>query len=318
MNILLISNEPGAESSISTLLEPQYLPLTNAATVTEAIHYLAQDPVDAILFSFNDVNEAHTIRLELKNRQERESLFDPLTILLCHSAVTQKAYNLCLAGVFDYYVVTKPAYDSYALNAVLHRMLGLHQRSQTSEVQNKHIMFKVYQQLTEMLQSMEKMISHNLEQQKAIPEEVKQTVLALQTNLSALLQPVPSLYDLNQLNLPQASLTPPVETMAQKFWQELEYLNKLLKIEQNNTQNSLYQLEQAGADKEHSKALIVKDNPVDAMILQTLLEQIGFRVESVSSFKAALKILSRYVPSVIFLDQELPDSSGLDLLYQIK
>ena len=64
--------------------------------------------------------------------------------------------------------------------------------------------------------------------------------------------------------------------------------------------------------------LVVDDDPDIRALLRRWLKLDGFRVESVDSGEAAMQCLTRMLPHAVCLDLELPGSSGLETLRQIK
>jgi two-component system LytT family response regulator len=69
------------------------------------------------------------------------------------------------------------------------------------------------------------------------------------------------------------------------------------------------------------KALIVEDNAFMATVLQDLLQQYCSDIsvlEIASSGKEALRLITSEQPDVVFLDIELPDMTGFELLQQLE
>ncbi|MFN8142803.1 MAG: LytTR family DNA-binding domain-containing protein [Bacteroidia bacterium] len=68
------------------------------------------------------------------------------------------------------------------------------------------------------------------------------------------------------------------------------------------------------------KTLIVEDDPISEEILKDLVEQCDSTVkvtDSCGSVKQAIKKIEKLDPDLVFLDVELPDGSGFDLLKKI-
>jgi len=64
--------------------------------------------------------------------------------------------------------------------------------------------------------------------------------------------------------------------------------------------------------------LIVDDDSSYRRLLKNVLQQIGARFEEVTDASEALKQISKSVPSLIIMDINLPDNSGLGLLKKIR
>ncbi len=64
--------------------------------------------------------------------------------------------------------------------------------------------------------------------------------------------------------------------------------------------------------------IIVNDNPVEADILQELLETNGYRVETKANGKNALNNISERKPNLILLGDRLPDINPFTLLAKLK
>lgn len=64
--------------------------------------------------------------------------------------------------------------------------------------------------------------------------------------------------------------------------------------------------------------LIVDDDSSYRRLLKNVLQQIGARFEEATDASEALKQISKSVPSLIVMDINLPDNSGLGLLKKIR
>ncbi len=64
--------------------------------------------------------------------------------------------------------------------------------------------------------------------------------------------------------------------------------------------------------------LIVDDDSSYRRLLKNVLQQIGARFEEATDASEALKQISKSVPSLIIMDINLPDNSGLGLLKKIR
>lgn len=64
--------------------------------------------------------------------------------------------------------------------------------------------------------------------------------------------------------------------------------------------------------------LVVDDNkPLAEFIVETLLPDLGYEAVAAHDGKSALEILNSQHPSIMLLDQCLPDTNGLDFLRQL-
>ena len=71
-------------------------------------------------------------------------------------------------------------------------------------------------------------------------------------------------------------------------------------------------------DKNKSTALIIDDEPDICFLLNSILKKINFTAETVNSIAAANTLLLSYHPSIIFLDNHLPDGLGVEFIETIK
>lgn len=69
---------------------------------------------------------------------------------------------------------------------------------------------------------------------------------------------------------------------------------------------------------EKTSILIVDDVPENLRLLSAMLEQTGFLVRPVTSAKRALAAARREPPSLILLDIQMPEISGLEMCQQLK
>jgi CheY-like chemotaxis protein len=71
-------------------------------------------------------------------------------------------------------------------------------------------------------------------------------------------------------------------------------------------------------EAESLSILVVEDNPLNAKLTRLVLQQEGCRVETAPNATEALEILSRFRPSVILMDLQLPGMDGFELTRRIK
>lgn len=65
---------------------------------------------------------------------------------------------------------------------------------------------------------------------------------------------------------------------------------------------------------ESSRLLLVEDTCPLAQLYRSYLEGEGYEIEHTASGKSAIRILGEKRPSVLLLDLNLPDISGIDVL----
>ena len=74
----------------------------------------------------------------------------------------------------------------------------------------------------------------------------------------------------------------------------------------------------ARIDAAPARVLVVDDHDLNLKLLERLLEREGHAVRAVDSLAAAERALAEEEPSMIVLDLNLPDGSGLELTRKIK
>jgi len=70
--------------------------------------------------------------------------------------------------------------------------------------------------------------------------------------------------------------------------------------------------------KKQKKALIVEDEADMCLLLNIMLNGDDVELDHVKNIKAALEYLEKEKPSVVLLDNKLPDGFGVDLISTIK
>ena len=68
----------------------------------------------------------------------------------------------------------------------------------------------------------------------------------------------------------------------------------------------------------HIEVLIVEDNPVQALLLQRLLEKSGYTVSVACNGVEALAHLQKHIPSLVISDILMPEMDGYELCRKIK
>jgi len=70
--------------------------------------------------------------------------------------------------------------------------------------------------------------------------------------------------------------------------------------------------------KRDDKILIIDDSETNLVLLEAILEDDGFEVQTAFSAKEAEKILKEDFPDVILLDLLMPNENGFDFLRRLK
>src|SRR5262245_38452536 len=83
------------------------------------------------------------------------------------------------------------------------------------------------------------------------------------------------------------------------------------------TVRRLFPVEPARSERDMRQALIVETDESFQHALAEVVRQAGFKTETASTLKEARRGLARHPPDVFFVDPELPDGSGLELLDEV-
>src|SRR6478735_8922354 len=68
-----------------------------------------------------------------------------------------------------------------------------------------------------------------------------------------------------------------------------------------------------------SRILIVDDNPANVLMLERMLEWVGFvRVKSTTSSSEVLDLCTSFLPDLVLLDLHMPDPDGYEVLRLIR
>jgi two-component system, NtrC family, response regulator PilR len=65
-------------------------------------------------------------------------------------------------------------------------------------------------------------------------------------------------------------------------------------------------------------ALIVDDDPIGLMILQSFLESMSIETHSAASVAEAKDLIARSIPSIAILDVQLPDGDAIDIMLAMR
>ena len=77
-------------------------------------------------------------------------------------------------------------------------------------------------------------------------------------------------------------------------------------------------LDDAFARLSSARVLVVEDNPVNALVVRTMLEQLGFLSEHASSGLEALQAVRRQSYDLVLMDMLMPEMDGLEATRQIR
>lgn len=66
-----------------------------------------------------------------------------------------------------------------------------------------------------------------------------------------------------------------------------------------------------------SRILIVDNEPADALLLETILSDIGSSIRSVTDSRQAEQTFADFEPDIVLLDLHMPDPDGLEILRRL-
>lgn len=84
------------------------------------------------------------------------------------------------------------------------------------------------------------------------------------------------------------------------------------------SENKLNQAYQLVPGQEDYRILVAEDNPVNRLLLTTLLQDVGFEVQEAENGQEAIALWQRWHPHLIFMDMHMPVIDGFEATQHIK
>ena len=292
-----------------------------------------------IFLLFNHDNLKTSLQLQqalFPNRQQTPTA-SPSSILLCQARDVHTAYKLCQKQLFDDYLIFKPLYDPYRLNHTLHtRSKTLAQDDNHAALQ--HRLAELGQNARKLHHAMEQSIEHSNDARK----QAQSAYSALKDSVIKQLHAIPAQLTSSKWQTAINVISPELlkqrfsELTEQRISQQflhteaalqhtLEHWSDTVSAEIARGVEFLEDVEivSKGDDTpdtapQNKKILIVEDDEIYSSILQSILEEVGYRVFCECEGNKGLKRMAVTQPDYVLLDYELPDMTGLDFLKTVK
>lgn len=284
---------------------------------------------DVLVLAFNALEKAQQYLRTLDHATVVHNLHDCSILLLCNSRELQSVYELCKASVFDDYVLFWPlGYDVTRLPMAVHKALNSGQATARDSLLQDKLLAQT-QRISKLEMTLQQVREQTAQQIGNASDSLLKASRAVLNELDTFTKKMAgtsgsavveikdhSLFRQKMLYLKQELIGKHLGLVAStvcsdKVWETL--LTDTLEAP-----SLVIPHEEMQEDTSLPRVLIVDDDDFQHKILKQVLAGTALQLESAKSGAEALAFLSNHSVDLILLDIEMPDTSGVDLLHQLR
>lgn len=276
-----------------------------------------------------EIEKAERYYLDLYRNSQKIQTTMHSTLLVCKAKDVEIAYQLCLRKLFDDYVVIRPLLDPFRLTISIRNLLAEQKTLKQSNELHQHMAGirssalakdQVIQEtlargvnVSSQLSQSEKQLSQNI--QKEIHELAIQMASQAYGDAVQVLDQtalIEKLYQFGQENLNgeiSAAFKKPRATLDQSL--KDSRTNYDTQFEANKDLNKWL-------DSILPRILLIDDDLILTKVYTRMLSNEGYEVLSCANAMEGLRTAIRFTPTLILLDYEMPEMSGIDFITRAK
>lgn len=327
--ILLVGDESDAVSETQALIKDINGKLTTISDPDQIVTTFDDIEPQVLLLVSMDVGKAERYYLNLYRNSHKIQTTVHNTLLVCKAKDAEIAYQLCLRKVFDDYVVIRPLFDPFRLTISIRNMLAAQKTLDiSSELQQRMVGIR------NSTAAKDRIIQQALTQGTRVSAQLVQSEEQLNQLIEKKIQAIAehmSSYAFDGVIqvIDQAALSEKLSHFGHKILAgEISgaikkpqiALNELLKDSRTSydAQSQVSSDLNAWLNSIPPRILIVDDDPIILMALSSMLSNEGFEVLSAANATEGLRAATQFRPTLILLDYEMPEMTGLDFIAKAK
>ncbi|MBC8211952.1 MAG: response regulator [Gammaproteobacteria bacterium] len=313
--LLIVSDQKDDLDTIVRQVASSFTQYHVAADDAKGIQLFDKFLPEIILVCLQDIEHSQRFYLGLYRASEKIKHSPHQSILLCKTTESNAAYEICVRGVFDDYVVFNSPYDVHRLKLSTQQAIEkINLRLQLAEFKSSAASTRQYDGL-----------------QKLSMDDAIQTYADLETALGAQLDRFLNRMASGDLQSSASQLDPgQLKQQFTRFKQETisaELKKSLARFTPERAGTSVTETSNATAEKSltgsasdrlHAEAdryiLVVDDDEMYLTILQSILQSAGYQVIQAMSGRQALEQMNRRKPDLVLLDLNMPEMDGIEVM----
>jgi CheY-like chemotaxis protein len=330
VRILVAGDSEEELQAIQRLLnEDGFVTIVNTQEAEAIEIFRLKKPVVVILTYF-DADQAERFYTKLHRSCKEIDAIPHRTLLLCRGVQAQRGFQLCLDGVMDDYVVSRPLIDPYHLRLSVYQALN----NCSAYEELKFLREKTGDagcELDNMDSYATDAFSAGTVQDNDAIQAFAQSASKLTGEFNALGEkfvkgaggspPLKTLPDEQLRQVFDAFMRESLNLMLQTWKKQLESVAQWRQGFETSYQDRMNPLRSICATRFQNKPLVMvaEKNPQERLALRALLEEdAGCRVVEAENVGQALGLLKAERPNLIFMDLMSPGMGGLEMLKRIK
>lgn len=323
--ILIVSDDQDELEEVKLHLSSSYSRIYDVVDEELAIHFFEQKCIAVLLLVFRSLQRAEKFYLKLFHQCEHIYEIPHQVVVLITRGELERAYELCRREIFHSFVIVRPMLSEHflrlAMNQALEKraaQLKIHQAREMLKrlaIQFEHIR-KEFDQLMADNHALQK-TQHSV--QRDLTESINHRLGVFRDSLMGT-----GMQDVVTVHNAQALTKKFDHLQHEDIEGQLEFYHGMMNDALNgwtqNMESKLTMLEQVSTEvtqrrqEEKPDVLIVDDDDIQRHLVVTVLDQNGYEVRQAANGREGMSMLLAKPPDLVFLDIEMPDLNGVELL----
>jgi DNA-binding NtrC family response regulator len=326
-SILLIGDEKELTEDVSSMLALGLYKVAIAYGVDETLRQIKANEPNILVFACPSIVDAERIYLEILRKAAEFQATPHYTIITCKGTEVETAYDLCRRNVFDDYVVVRPLYDRYRLAVGVQQAIRLKQGMEKL-ASVSHSIGSAGLKIDEFSGAMEQQLAQAQRLNATVKTDVGRAhdrivgrLADIGTELyrNAGTQLTPEHVEETRRKFQEVARHAFQPELANAFGNTADAIGKWTASFERDLAKGQSAMKAVidQATKLRPPVLVVDDDPVYLEVVLATLEDAGFLAQGVGSVAEALRALSKEEYCCAFVDFELPDGVGIELISRL-
>ncbi len=294
MKMLLIYDPAHDIQAVTTALNLDGITLEKSTSTSMLAAVAQQGSVLAVLVSVQSIDDP---KVSLVRSLRADGLYAGAFVLLCPGRLAEDAYRLCRDGVFDDYVFIEPLHDAFRLRLAVHRAqtMGVQERTQVELV-------KLSQLVTTARTVTTKVADRLGEDWKDVLPRMRKMLDLWETDMAET--------HASPRSTEPAALMDSVEQLRQRQSEVLASVGDHVGLIDASVTRA--------RTPDDRMLLLIDDDQQFSELFEAIVSGLKFRINWTAQPSRAVRLIKELRPVVVFLDVDMPQLNGIEVLRAIR